>query len=309
MRNIETTVAPAEFYGKSARRLYVNMHRLTVGVTAWAHTNGRLVVAQEMIEEHDVIEGFDFEHDMLQPGQFARHARRESHAVMTLVAAQEAQANFLVDVDPITQTKAQHAGVEIMRALRVRYRKQHMAQAQNTQFAGIAHRILVDFKAIRQLNNMTIGVGEFDEIDDAPFGAFFRASAAPIDSFSCELGLPLGKLFSAADIETDVLQNRLHRRICRDAMWILIGSQIGNSPVGRSAGGKSQEITRKIFKFFAIRHTDADLHDILDCRHGTPSLLLVIPLVTSNGDAIVRRKNCQELLAQKERLTRLRFST
>ena len=48
------------------------------------------------------------------------------------------------------------------------------------------------------------------------------------------------ELLTAADIETDVLQNRFRSRIGRDAMWILIRPQVGNSSVRRSAGGKSQ---------------------------------------------------------------------
>src|SRR6266496_736018 len=106
-------LGPAEFDGKSARCLHVNVDGLTIDVPAGAHTNGRLADAQEMIRAHDVIERLHFEHDMLQPGRFARHAWRESHAVVTLVAAQEAQTNVVVDVDPITQAKAQHAGVKI----------------------------------------------------------------------------------------------------------------------------------------------------------------------------------------------------
>jgi len=70
-----------------------------------------------MIRAHDVIEQLHFEHYMLQPGRFARHAWRENHAGMTLVAAQEAQTNVVVDVYPITQAKVQHTGVEIMRAV------------------------------------------------------------------------------------------------------------------------------------------------------------------------------------------------
>ena len=114
MRISETAVTPAEFYGKSTRGLHVYVHGLTIDVAAGAHAYRRLVDAQEMIGAHDVIERFHFEHYMLQPGGFARHAWRESQAVMTLVAAQEAQTNVLIDVDPITQAKAQHAGVEIM---------------------------------------------------------------------------------------------------------------------------------------------------------------------------------------------------
>ena len=127
MRIIETALAPAEFDAKSAGCLHVNVDGLTVDVAAGAHTNGRLAYAQEMIRGHDVIERLHFEHDMLQPGRFAWHAWRESHAVVTLVAAQEAQTNVVVDVDPITQAKAQHAGVETMRALGVCYREQHVA--------------------------------------------------------------------------------------------------------------------------------------------------------------------------------------
>src|SRR5437899_2518573 len=79
---------------------------------------------------------------------------------------------------------------------------------------------------------MSVGIVEFNEIGHASFGTLFRAAAAPIDAFGRELGLPLGKLLTAADIQTDVLQSRLWSRIGRDAMGILIRPQVGNLPSG-----------------------------------------------------------------------------
>src|SRR5206468_10769249 len=100
-----------------------------------------------------------------------------------------------------------------------------------------------------------------------PLDAFLRAAVAPMDALGCELDLPLSKLLRAADVETDVTQNRLRRRRCGDAMLIPIRSQIGNLSVRRSAGRKSQYITRKILESLAIRHCDPDLHNIANCRH------------------------------------------
>jgi len=47
MRIIETALAPAEFYGKSAGCLHVNVYGLAIDVAAGAHTNGRLVDARK----------------------------------------------------------------------------------------------------------------------------------------------------------------------------------------------------------------------------------------------------------------------
>src|SRR5882724_5492476 len=147
---VESAVAPAKLYGKSPWGLYINVYGLTVNVPARSHTNGRLVDAQEVIRAHDVIERLHFQHYVLQPGRLAWHAWSESHTVMALVATQEAQTNVVVDAYPITQAKAQHTGVELMRPLGVLYRQQHVSQAQDTQITGIAHRLFVNLKAIRQ---------------------------------------------------------------------------------------------------------------------------------------------------------------
>ena len=110
------------------------------------------------------------EHDVLQSGSFARHAWSESDAVMARVAAQEAQTNVVVDEDPIAQAKTQHTCVKVMRPLGVRYRQQHVAQAEDTQVTGIAHRLFVDLKAVGQSQRVSIGVRELDKISHVPFG-------------------------------------------------------------------------------------------------------------------------------------------
>src|SRR5262245_9273472 len=119
---VETAVTPTKLYGKSARGLHINVYGLTIDVTAGPHTDGCLVNVQEVIRAHDIIERFNFQHDVLQPRRFSGHARSKSHTVVSRVAAQEAQTNVVVDPYPITQAEAQHAGVEIMRALGVFHR-------------------------------------------------------------------------------------------------------------------------------------------------------------------------------------------
>src|SRR5574341_1481749 len=103
------------------------------------------------------------------------------------------------------------------------------------------------------------------------FGALRRVAVAPIDAFGAELGFPLGKLSGAADVEPDIVEHRLRSRARGNAMPILIRPHIGNLSVRRSTDRKSQHVTGKILESFAIRHADADLHDIVDCRHGRPS--------------------------------------
>lgn len=107
MRSIvEAAMAPAEFNGESPRGLHVNMDRLTIRMAARSHADGLVAAAQEVIGAHDIIEGLNFQHDMLQPGGLARHAWGESDAVVARVAAQEAQSNVVVDIDPIAQAEA-----------------------------------------------------------------------------------------------------------------------------------------------------------------------------------------------------------
>src|SRR6266404_126583 len=103
------------------------------------------------------------------------------------------------------------------------------------------------------------------------FDTFLGAAVAPMDALGCELDLPLSKLLRASDVETDVTQNRFRRRTCGDAMPILIRPHIGDLSVRGSASRKSQHITRKILKSFAIRYANSDLHNIADCRHSMPS--------------------------------------
>ncbi len=112
------------------------------------HANRRLVDAQKVIGTHDIIERLYLEHDMLQAGRLAWHAGRERQTVMALVAAQETQTDLIVDINPITQAKAQHAGVEIMRTLGVLDSEQHMAQTQNLQIPRVVHRFLVNSEAV-----------------------------------------------------------------------------------------------------------------------------------------------------------------
>lgn len=52
---VETTVAPAELYGKSARGLHINVYRLTIRVPARSHADGRFADAEEVIGAHDII--------------------------------------------------------------------------------------------------------------------------------------------------------------------------------------------------------------------------------------------------------------
>src|SRR4029077_15863935 len=100
-----------------------------------------------------------------------------------------------------------------------------------------------------------------------PFDTFLRAAVAPMDALGCELDLPLGKFFRPADVESNVVKDRLRSRTCCNAMLILIRPHRGNLSVRRSAGRKSQHITRKILESFAIRYANSDLHNIADCRH------------------------------------------
>jgi len=51
-------------------------------------------------------------------------------------------------------------------------------------------------------------------------------------------------------------------------MLILIRPHVGDLSVRRAGHGKSQHIARKMLESFAIRHTDSDLHDVVDCCHG-----------------------------------------
>src|SRR5262245_35535332 len=111
---VETAVVPTKLYGESPRCLQINMYGLTIGMSPWSHADGRLVEAKKVIGTHDVIERFDFEHHMLQPGRLARHTGRESHAVMTRVAAQETQTNMVIDAYPVAQAKAQHICVKVV---------------------------------------------------------------------------------------------------------------------------------------------------------------------------------------------------
>src|SRR6266850_7303914 len=118
---------------------------------------------------------------------------------------------------------------------------------------------------------MSIRVLEFDKITYMPFDTFLRTAVTPMDALGCELDLPLSKLLGASDVKSNVTQNWFRRRPCGDAMLIPIRPHIRDLSVWRSAGRKSQHITRKILEFFAIRHADPDLHNIVDCRHNRPS--------------------------------------
>jgi hypothetical protein len=62
---VQTTVAPTKLHRKSPRRLHVNVHRLTIRMPTWSHSDGRFVGSHEMISAHDIIERFDLEHYML----------------------------------------------------------------------------------------------------------------------------------------------------------------------------------------------------------------------------------------------------
>ena len=53
---IETAVAPAKLYGKSAWGLYIDVYGLTINMAAGSHPNGCLVDAQEVIRAHDIVE-------------------------------------------------------------------------------------------------------------------------------------------------------------------------------------------------------------------------------------------------------------
>ena len=111
---VEPAMAPAKLHGKSPRGLHIDMYGLTIGMPAWSHADGRFVEPQKVIGAHDVIERINFEHHMLQPGRLTRHTWCESDAVMTRVAAQETQANMVVDAYPVAQAKAQHTGVKVV---------------------------------------------------------------------------------------------------------------------------------------------------------------------------------------------------
>ena len=54
---------------------------------------------------------------------------------------------------------------------------------------------------------MSIRVLEFDKIFDMPFDTFLRVAMAPMNALGCELDLPLSKLLSTSNVETDVTQN------------------------------------------------------------------------------------------------------
>ena len=64
---------------------------------------------------------------------------------------------------------------------------------------------------------MSIGIGEFDKVSHTPLGTLCRRAVAPMDAFGCELGLPVGKLLLAADVETEIAESRLASSRGRDA--------------------------------------------------------------------------------------------
>ena len=73
---------------------------------------------------------------------------------------------------------------------------------------------------------MSVGIFEFDKISHISFGTLRRAAVAPIDAFGGELGLPLGKLSRAADVEPDIVQNGFRSRACGNPMVIRIHPHI-----------------------------------------------------------------------------------
>src|SRR5215467_1055374 len=264
-------MAPAKLYGKSAGGLHVNVCGLTIEMPARAHAYGRLVNTQEVIGAHDVVQRFHFQHHMLQSGRLAWHAWRESEAVMARVAAQEAQANVVVDVYPITQPEAQYASIKIMRPLGILDREQYVPQTYDVKIAGIAHRLFVNLEAIRQSQTMPIGVLELDEVSHMPFKTFLATTRTPIDAADFELRLPLGKFVGPANVQSNVVKNWFRSCARGDSVLIVIRPNIRDPSVGRRCGGKSQHITGKIREPFAIRHANADLHNLLDRCHGRPS--------------------------------------
>src|ERR687888_231443 len=114
---------------------------------------------------------------------------------------------------------------------------------------------------------MSIRVFELDKVCHMPFGALLRAAAAPIDARGSELGLPFSEFLRAADVESEVVQRRRGRRTYRDAMLIPIRPHIRDFAVRRRARRKSEHLTREMLESVTIWHADADLHNILNCRH------------------------------------------
>src|SRR5262245_41455927 len=101
-----------------------------------------------------------------------------------------------------------------------------------------------------------------------PLKTFVSTAGAPIDAFGSELGFPRSKLVGPADVEPDVIERRLDRGARGDAVLITIRPDVSNLSIGRRDGGKSEQVTGKTRKALAVRHTDADLHDIFDRCHG-----------------------------------------
>src|SRR5512135_3841073 len=104
-----------------------------------------------------------------------------------------------------------------------------------------------------------------------PFDALLRAAAAPVDASSSELRFPLVKLGSPANVESDIVNNRRRSRACGNPVLITIRPHIRELSVRRGSDRKPQHIACKVREFFPVRHTDADLHNFLDCRHGRNS--------------------------------------
>src|ERR671923_552483 len=135
---------------------------------------------------------------------------------------------------------------------------------------GIAHRFFIDLEAVRQSQRVSIRVLELDEVCHVPFKTLLPASGAPIDACRPKLRLPLGKFVNPTDVKSNVVEQRLGSRARGNSVLVTIRPDIRNLSVRRRSGGKSQYFTGKVREPFAIRHADADLHDIVDSRHRGP---------------------------------------
>src|SRR5438046_10725116 len=116
-----------------------------------------------------------------------------------------------------------------------------------------------------------IGVLELDKVSHMSFDTLLRRAVAPIDSFGCELGPPLGKLFRPFDVEPHIAQERFRGCPRCNAMLILVRPHIRDLSVRRSGRRTSEHTTPKFLESFPLRHAHRDPHNTLRSRHGRPS--------------------------------------
>jgi hypothetical protein len=98
-------------------------------------------------------------------------------------------------------------------------------------------------------------------------GAFLGATVAPIDAEGAKFRFPLVKLVRPANVETNVVENRLRDCACGNPVMIGIRSDIRDLAVRGRGSRKPQHITRKLREFVTIRHANPDLHDLKDSCH------------------------------------------